>query len=284
MKKNKSIFILSALLILSTSFAIYSKYQEKKLRVQLNKITKQTAISHKDSLVKNEIPVIDSLLIKGDYENALSAYEKEFNRISPIDKAPLQFRIEIANQFLNLDKKTPKAKQYIAANTQKEGQPLSNSSSHPNFESLKSTTNSIANNAQKSQKEEKSNSEYLTFKSSKDHELHYVGEISDGKANGNGTAIFDTGSRYKGEWKNNLRDGQGVFYWNDGQYYEGQYKNDLRTGTGSYFWPNGEKYIGEWKKDKRHGEGTFYHKNGKIVKGVWKKDKLVKEFKKDSLK
>jgi len=40
MKKNKSIFILSALLILSTSFAIYSKYQEKKLRVQLNKITK----------------------------------------------------------------------------------------------------------------------------------------------------------------------------------------------------------------------------------------------------
>ena len=131
------------------------------------------------------------------------------------------------------------------------------------------------------QLKEKSSGEYLVFKTTKGVEVHYVGHVVDGKANGKGIGLLSTGSRYEGNWKNNLRHGEGAFYWPDSQVYIGNYKNDLRSGFGIYHWPNGDKFEGEWKEDERNGPGAFYDKDGKIIaKGTWKKDELIKVRKK----
>lgn len=131
------------------------------------------------------------------------------------------------------------------------------------------------------QLKQKSFGEYLTFKSKKGNQLHYVGQVKNGKANGFGIALLDTGSRYEGEWKDNQRQGEGTFYWADGQYYVGTYEGDKRSGFGTYYWPNGEKYAGEWKEDKRSGTGKFFDADGDIVTGGrWQDDKLVDADKK----
>jgi hypothetical protein len=123
---------------------------------------------------------------------------------------------------------------------------------------------------------EKSFGEYLTFTNSKGSQMHYVGQVKHGKANGYGVALLNTGSRYVGNWKDNQRSGEGTYYWADGEYYQGSYKNDRRHGEGTYFWPNGEKYVGHWKDDQRSGEGTFYGKDGNVIAdGIWKDDKLA---------
>ncbi|TXF89012.1 hypothetical protein FUA23_12035 [Neolewinella aurantiaca] len=117
---------------------------------------------------------------------------------------------------------------------------------------------------------------YLTFRSRENNEIYYVGEISEGKANGRGVALLSTGSRYEGEWKDNQKHGMGTFHWSDGARYEGEYENDKRSGEGSYYFPEGGVYAGGWKDDLRHGQGVFTNAKGKIVaQGIWRKDELV---------
>ena len=128
------------------------------------------------------------------------------------------------------------------------------------------------------QLEQKAAGEYLTFQSSKGSKVHYVGQVKNNKAHGEGLALLETGSRYEGDWKENQRHGEGAFYWPDGEYYIGEYKNDKREGRGTYYWPNGEKYVGEWADDKRNGKGSFYNEEGEIItSGIWQNDELVQE-------
>jgi hypothetical protein len=122
---------------------------------------------------------------------------------------------------------------------------------------------------------QKSESELLTFRNVKGNLVHYIGSIREGKANGNGTGIWETGGIYKGEWKNNLRHGNGAYTWKDGHRYEGSFLDDIREGYGVYFWASGEKYEGQWKNNQRHGEGTLYDKDHNIqFKGMWENDKI----------
>lgn len=115
----------------------------------------------------------------------------------------------------------------------------------------------------------------LRFKSAKNIEVRYFGEIKDNKADGKGIGLWGTGSIYEGEWKANNRHGKGVFTWDDGEKYEGNYVDDHREGQGIYYWKNGERYDGEWKNDKRHGHGKVYDKKGKVkLEGEWKDDRL----------
>ena len=119
---------------------------------------------------------------------------------------------------------------------------------------------------------------YLTFKSPQGNDIYYVGDVRGGKAEGNGVALFSTGSRYIGSWKDNKKHGNGRFLWKDGAYYEGEYLNNQRHGQGTYKFPDGSQYVGTWADDLRDGEGVFYDKKGKIVaQGVWRKDELVEQ-------
>jgi hypothetical protein len=117
----------------------------------------------------------------------------------------------------------------------------------------------------------------LSFKNDEGKQIHYLGDVSNGKANGGGVGIWSTGSIYRGEWRNNQRHGKGTFEWSDGMKYDGDFLNDIREGEGTYYWPSGEKYVGEWKKGKREGFGILYDKDGNIrYEGSWKEDKPLK--------
>jgi hypothetical protein len=116
----------------------------------------------------------------------------------------------------------------------------------------------------------------ISFAGSKGATVHYLGEVSNGKANGGGIGIWTTGSVYRGEWRNNVRNGKGSFTWADGERYEGNYIDGRREGEGIYYWPSGERYEGQWSNDQRNGQGTLFDLDGNVrYKGIWKDDKPV---------
>jgi hypothetical protein len=77
----------------------------------------------------------------------------------------------------------------------------------------------------------------------------YEGGCSNGKANGEGTAIgIDS--------------------------YVGTFKNGLPDGKGKYTWKNGDYYYGDWKKGQKDGKGQLnLPVNGvdSVIYGFWKK-------------
>jgi hypothetical protein len=126
----------------------------------------------------------------------------------------------------------------------------------------------------------KDNFRIVTIVNSKGNEIYYLGDTSEGKANGLGAGLWKKGGHYNGMWKENLRDGKGTYFWADGEHYEGEFRSDKRDGKGKYTWKNGIFYIGEWKEDKRHGTGVLYEKNGAVrLKGVWENDQFLKNIK-----
>lgn len=128
-------------------------------------------------------------------------------------------------------------------------------------------------NIAKNQLNRKNEIQILTFKNNAGNLIHYLGEVSNGKANGGGKGIWNTGSLYTGDWKNNKRHGTGTFEWADGEKYVGDYVEDIRQGTGTYYWKNGQRYDGEWKNNKRNGQGTLYDKDGNPeFEGLWVDD------------
>ena len=148
------------------------------------------------------------------------------------------------------------------------------------FRQLNNKNDSLKNLLQKKQKklDRKESIQVITFKSSKGDEVHYLGEVEHGKANGGGVGIWRTGSIYRGQWKNNQRQGEGVFEWADGQKYKGDFKNDLITGKGTYYWPSGERYEGEFRDGRREGQGTLYDPDGNVIfEGKWEDDEPVVE-------
>jgi hypothetical protein len=121
--------------------------------------------------------------------------------------------------------------------------------------------------------ERKVNGEWGWYKRGNEKkDLKYVGEIEDGKPNGQGTLTTHDGGKYVGEWKNGEYDGQGTETFPDGIKYVGEFKDDERNGQGTLTFPDGERFVGEYK-DGRFWNVTVYDKNGniewKIVKGKW---------------
>ena len=82
-----------------------------------------------------------------------------------------------------------------------------------------------------------------------------IGCIAGNCTSGQGTYVWDTGSKYVGKWKDSEEHGQGTWT-NDGRKYVGEYKNGKKHGQGTYTWPNGEKYVGEFKNGQVDGHGT----------------------------
>jgi len=285
MKISKTNLILYSILAVLSVSTIYSFVKNRQLHRELEENTKsETSIS--EILIRSKaLSQIDSMLVKGQYKSAINAYKQQYGAIVTEGNRDIKFRIELAEQLLELSDDISNED-----STSVNGQ-LSNHYQNSNLEpptgirkydSLNFVLKKTRVQLEKMKKllQKKSYGTYLTFKNTKKHKVHYVGQVKREKANGYGVAILDTGSRYEGEWLNNVRHGEGSFYWVDGEYYVGQYENDRRNGTGSYFWPNGENYVGGWKNDQRDGEGIFYNKDGKIVtKGIWKNDKLIKEEK-----
>lgn len=223
-----------------------------------------------------KLAVIDSMLLKGEYKQALNSYEENL-AISKENNFAIPLRIALAEKLLY-----PAEEKMVSDNSSEENESFESKEIETRLTKTIDSLNFAHEKTKvqltrlKGQLKSKSSGAYLKFKSKKGSLLHYVGEVKKGKANGFGIALLETGSRYEGQWKNNHRDGEGTFYWPDGEYYVGTYENDKRSGYGTYYWPNGEKYAGEWKEDKRSGSGKFFGTDGDIIAGgEWNDDKLV---------
>lgn len=281
MKINKPTLIISFLFVAALIFGIINKIKVSTLKNKVKELSEIVSTNDSIQQQKRAIQTIDSLLLSGNYQQALSAYN---NSITADEMT--KFRIAIAKQLVTLKKNTVTTKKDSSLTKPNlKNTVISSNFRNNSYDSLNFVLDKTKTQLQvlKNQLKRKSFGEYLTFSNAKKHKLHYVGQVKNKKANGTGIAMYDTGGRYEGQWKDNLRNGFGIFFWIDGQRYEGDYKNDFRHGNGTYYWPNGEKYVGEWLNDQRHGKGVFYDKDGKIVtSGIWKNDKLDSEFKKET--
>lgn len=285
-KKTISLFIL---LVIAIGFAIFNGLKVDNLETQLNESNLHVSAMTKTIAEHHKLMQIDSLLLQNQYVEALHAYENQRNDVGEFEDTSVPLRIAVANKFVSMNeglvsKRESNAKELneevietdeiLTSETVRKSDSLSFA-----LEKAKVQLARFKRQLQKS-----TSGKYLSFDSSKGSQIHFVGDVKEGKANGHGLALLSTGSRYEGDWKNNLRHGEGTFFWPDGQFYTGAYKNDKRNGEGTYHWPNGEKFVGLWKNDQRTGEGTFYSKEGKVISGIWKEDKLVETFKKQKNK
>lgn len=281
MKRNRrftTVVILGLTVLGMTIIGIIGLKQHKKLKAQNKLITEL----EKELSAQKELLSLDTLLVEGRYEEALNQYEN--HEALPIEdgQVAVGLRMAIAKKFLAFEDHLA----YVAAEKSKiadtldvveESVPTVKVDQLDSLNFALSKTKVQLTNLRR-QLRQKSFGEYLTFTNEKGSQVHYVGKVKEGKANGYGIAILNTGSRYVGEWLNNQRHGQGTFYWKDGEYYEGNYTQDKRNGQGTYYWPNGEKYVGQWKDDQRSGKGAFYAKDGKLItSGVWENDEMITE-------
>jgi len=278
--KNLFGYFLAFLFLIALIF-LYSEY--KALSTEIGS-SEESRINHSFPEHKAEIDLIDSLIQTGSYKKA-DSLAKDFNIKEVGNDGDLVLRLKILNEIVNL--KNQNQTLLSRQNSLRKSEDSLIFKKDSIIENLKlELANSKVDLYYTSQQIEDLNEEnsknslgkYLTFATTKGKELHYIGEVKKGMANGYGIAILETGSRYVGEWKDNMRHGNGEFTWNDGESYKGNYVNDLREGYGVYIFDDGQRYVGQWKKDMRDGLGKFYNENGKLVaEGLWEKDELVEE-------
>ncbi|MEO0901040.1 MAG: hypothetical protein AAFY00_03120 [Bacteroidota bacterium] len=280
--KNFRPIITSIIAVLFGVLAFYFWSNARTLKQQLEANHQRTEELSSSLAVHEALLQGDSLVIRGNYSDAIQSYSESQEPKTDSDGAAVEMRMAFAKTFLALQSQ----KNEIDSNHIDVLDTLPEVTLEPTadeinkIDSLGFALNKMQAKIFRLQKQlrKKANGQYLTFTTSKGSVVHYVGEVKNKKANGMGVALLSTGSRYEGQWKDNQRHGEGTFYWPDGQSYEGTYINDKRDGQGTYFWPNGEKFVGQWKGDERFGEGIFYGKKGDIVaSGIWEDDELVQE-------
>ena len=98
----------------------------------------------------------------------------------------------------------------------------------------------------------------------------YVGNVDNGKPNGQGIETSPEGEKYEGEWKDGEKHGQGIFTSSAGSRYVGEFRDNKRNGYGTFTWPDGGKYEGEWRNGVFHGQGTVILADGEKYVGEWK--------------
>lgn len=268
---------------ISAAGALFLMTRTATLQQKLERYEEQQALLDDKLKGYEQLLYMDSLLLKGDYDSAIRSYSAARD-VQVENKMGIPLRISLAEKLLNDKKDAELHRNTFKASVDTTAVPVArNAQQIRKYDSLNFTLEKAKVQLARLQRQlrDKSFGEYLKFKSKKGNQLHYVGQVKNGKANGFGIALLDSGSRYEGQWKDNQREGEGMFYWPDGEYYVGTYQNDKRSGFGTYFWPNGEKYAGEWKEDKRNGSGEFFGTDGDVVAGgEWDDDKLVEVNKK----
>ena len=281
---RKYLNILLLLLLLATgASSVYYFSELEETKAALNKLNDNSNRNSAAQFIESEL-YADSLLERGKFKEALIYYQKKVEELPDSLKGIYERKAAVLNSLLGLAKTNKALREDTIADStivqpKEEVSRLAFQSMQDSLAfALKKANLKIKSLQQQVKKQ--TFGDYLVFESSKGSKMYYVGEIKEGKANGKGTALLETGSRYEGDWKDNMRHGDGTFYWKDGEYYIGEYKEDQRAGLGSYYWPNGEYFTGQWSNNKRNGEGTFYDKEGNVItKGVWKNDELVKQDK-----
>jgi hypothetical protein len=283
----KSLFygtLLLALLSLGFSFWLYNKSSSTSNNIQSLQTEVVNLTSERDFLV--EFIEADDLIIgHGDYAGAISVYTSLLENVDESYKDFVASRIkQLEDLIYSMDGNNDDVNPYeLILQKNKIQISFLEAQIDSTEEVFKSEIEKLNDKvrqlnselAQKSSDQKKNqNVQVISFKNANGKLIHYLGEVSNGKANGGGVGIWQTGSIYKGDWKNNMRHGKGTYEWVDGEKYVGEYNDDKREGEGTYYWPSGERYSGEWKGDKRNGYGTLFDQDGNIrYEGGWKDDK-----------
>ncbi|CAM4077154.1 MORN repeat-containing protein [Zobellia nedashkovskayae] len=278
MKKNVILYLILAATI-GCSLFYFTK--SNSLQKQLTEVKKEQGHISEELSEYEKLAIIDSILLEGQYDSAIKSYTASL-KVREENKMGIPLRIALAQKLAEAKSGTqPKADSVKAELDSLPKPEIASAREVRKYDSLNFTLEKtkVQLARLKKQMKDKSSGQYLKFKSAKGNLMHYVGKVKNGKANGYGIALLDSGSRYEGLWVGNERDGEGTFYWPDGEYYIGAYKEDKRSGFGTYYWPNGEKYAGQWKDDKRSGNGKFFDSDGDLVAGgEWSDDKLVERI------
>lgn len=220
MKKLNKTIIFSLLLLISMASTIFMFVRVRDLKAQLNatlqdKKKAQAPVSRHPLL--DHYLVIDSLLAKEKYNEARLAYEKLLDRF-PKDKALVRSIKLRIRDLVKFDKMQQKLRSYERENTFEE---LSSKMQQVDSLSQKLTTfeqmhhnrldsvnfalkkANILTESLKNQLNSKLSSTYLSFTNQEGVKIHYVGNVKDKKAHGQGFGLYSNGNRYKGTWKNN---------------------------------------------------------------------------------
>jgi hypothetical protein len=284
------LFILSCM----TSIVVLSVWYSEKLSRYEGEIILQTKIVdslNNENLLYRELSSVDNHFISGNYEVANSEYQQMLRDLDSLHVFydPVQMRLKRIQSFdeirnKNIDSQDLEVLQ-LAMRKRDEFIRVLNYTLDSMRIKYETETKALlyqlqAKNSELEEKliqpNQKEKIQVISFKNPKGKLIHYLGEVIDGKADGGGVGIWNTGSIYKGEWKDNKRNGQGRYEWADGDVYEGSYVNDVRQGEGIYTWLSGERYSGEWSNDKRNGFGKLYDKDNNVkYEGQWLNDKIV---------
>lgn len=113
------------------------------------------------------------------------------------------------------------------------------------------------------------------------------GEWKDGKPDG---FITITGAGglivYEGEFKDGKRNGLGRQVFESGETYEGGWKGGRLHDRGIYYFSNGNKLLGMWKEGLYDGVGIFHYKDGSVSRREYKDGRLmsVQDYEQESQK
>lgn len=109
--------------------------------------------------------------------------------------------------------------------------------------------------------------------------LAYEGNVSKGKASGNGTLFSKNGAVvYQGQFENSMYNGQGNRYYDSGQLmYSGEFVDNEFSGIGKLYRENGSlEYDGGFANGMKEGSGKLYDEgNNKIYTGEFSKGNVI---------
>lgn len=97
----------------------------------------------------------------------------------------------------------------------------------------------------------------------------YTGHLKDGKPEGEGKAVFESGAIFEGGFHNGSLHGTGVYRKSDGWLYEGEFKEDNWNGKGKLSAPDGRVWEGEFLNGCLHGKTKLFFSNGDTLEGIW---------------
>lgn len=112
-----------------------------------------------------------------------------------------------------------------------------------------------------------------------DGHVAYIGQVSEGAANGSGTLKDQAGNLvYEGQFAHSMYNGTGTTYYSDGTIcYAGTFTDNLYNGVGQFYRPTGiMEYDGDYVTGRRTGTGTLYNSGGNaIFTGPFQNDEIV---------
>src|SRR6187200_2203876 len=109
-----------------------------------------------------------------------------------------------------------------------------------------------------------------TYKSG--NAIRYVGSFVNGMYNGKGTMFFKDGIFLTGEWKNGKLNGKGSFLSESGVLYIGDFINGVKEGKGILFYKDNGMIMGSFSNDKLNGRGFQIFSDGSVVSDVTYRD------------